>query len=461
MINKVHPEYSDAQASLTLVNTCFSGEATVKAAGVSFLPMTSGQTARGDTGIIAYNTYKNRSIYHNYPKETAKSMLGMMWREPPVIEVPDALKAYETQITPDGLNMEDLLREINKSQLKAGRIGLLIDTKQDAPSSVPPYVVTYAASEILNWNSEFVNGEEVLTFVVLDESGLMINSSSEWEVIERYRVLLLIDGVYVTYTAENEADVTMTPSETILTTPTQGGRKLDRIPFVFCNVESTQSSMEQPLLLGLCNMASALYRQEADYRQALFMQGQGTPYATGVAESEMQNVLLGSMGLLVSENPNAEFGFLELSGAGLTELREAVSGLKRDCLQLGVAFIEQGQVESGTALETRLSTKTASIKTVALTGARALERALNIIAEWTGVSSEEISVKPNLEFSEPAATATDFVSLMSAKTLGAPISMESIHAWSREHGFTDLDYEDEQEFIGNEVAPVIDPSPEA
>jgi len=461
---RCHPEYAVKLSVWDKMRDTFAGETAVKAAGVKYLAKTSGQSSSPD-GAAMYDAYKSRAIYYNFPSETKKSMLGLMWRKPAAIVVPSKMEGLQTQATPDGLDLDDVLMKINSSQISDGRVGILVDVKDNAPVSELPYLSIYGAESVVNWYSEFVEGEEILKCVVLDESGMSMNDSMEWDEVESWRVLLILNGKYATYTVDSEDQITLMPDEKDVIYPSFGGKTLDYIPFVFCNVSDTLSGIEMPPLSDLCDLSLSLYRQEADYRQALFMQGQGTPYATGVTKDEASGILFGAFGMVSSENKDAKFGFMELSGQGLPEMRQAVEALKKDCIRLGVSFIEQGQTESGAALETRLSTKTASLKTIATTGGKALGKVLKIISEWTGSPEADVSVTPNLDFADDNSTTQDFVSLMSAKTLGAPLSYLSIHNWAREHGYTDMEYEEELEIIKEEGLPTSvfveeEPAPE-
>lgn len=462
MIN-VHPEFTAHKGYWDKMRVCIEGESAVKDAGVAYLKMTSGMKSDTVNGPILYDAYKARAVYYNFPEETAKAMLGLMQRNDAVIEVPAKMEPLQTQATPDGLNLQTLLREINRWQIAEGRVGILIDVVDGGTSQDLPYCAIYRASAIANWDSKFVNGDEVLSFLVLDESGLVLEDMS-WKEVKSFRVLYLNpEGKYGVYVVDEEDQITLTPDEESMGVifPEYSGKTLDYIPFVFANVTNTLSSCEKPPLLDLADLSLSTYRQEADYRQALFMHGQSTPYAKGVTEAEIDNFLLGASSLIHTEKTEAEFGFLETSGSGLSELRQAVMNLKESCIRLGVSFIEQGGNESGKALETRLSTKTANMKTIASTGKDAMEQIIEIISDWTSAGGE-YSVEPNFDFADDNVTASDFVQLMQAKMLGAPISMESIHAWAMERGFTSEEFEVEMARIEEEGIPLgpQDPPPD-
>jgi hypothetical protein len=94
---------------------------------------------------------------------------------------------------------------------------------------------------------------------------------------------------------------------------------------------------------------------------------------------------------------------------------------------------------------------------VAKSGAQGLEKVLKILAKWMGANPDEVKVKPNTEFANSQIEGGELVAIMSAKSMGAPFSQQSIHTYGRERGLTRLTYEQEMALIDNEEV-VIPPS---
>jgi hypothetical protein len=114
-----------------------------------------------------------------------------------------------------------------------------------------------------------------------------------------------------------------------------------------------------------------------------------------------------------------------------------------------------GKQESGDALQTRLAAQTATLNQIALTSAAALERILKLAATWMGLNPDEVRVIPNLEFADLSIDGRSFVELMTARSMGAPISLESIHGLAVDKGLTKLSFEEEQDKIAEEDAERI------
>lgn len=454
-----HPSYVARIEDWQQMSDTLAGEAVVKAAGETYLPMTDGMLKLETTLRNAiYEAYKKRAVFLNFVEETGESILGMMDKKSAHIVLPEALAGYETQMTPDGYDVHTLLKYINREQVFKGRIGLLPDIKEGATSQDLPYISVYSAETIINWNAEFIDGEEVLTFVVLDQSGSALVDGS-WETVQQYLVLLLVDGKYSQYTCQDEGQISQTPGEGVeLSTPSIAGKTLDRIPFVLANCRDNSTDVSKPPLLEISNLSLHAYQQDADYRAALYFAGQPTMTATGVQKEEVENAVIGSHTLLYSTNKDAKFGYAETAGNALDASKQACDDLKMEANKRGVALMEQG-VESGNALEQRSASKTANIKTIVSTGKSAMLRLLEFICIWKGVNFDECVVEPNTDFVQDNLTAADLSSLMSAKGLGAPISYESIHAWMKDRKYTDREWEDEKDLISQELIDFAPPEP--
>ena len=280
------------------MNDTNAGERIIKEAGETYLSATAGQKADGFTpgqpGRAAYDAYLLRASFPDIIRGAVESMIGVMHHKPPVIELPPVMENMREMATLHGESLELLLRRINENQLITGRLGLLLDVPTGAQVGAMPYIALYAAESILNWDDgsrrELV--AQNLNLVILNESEYERQKEFEWEFKNRYRVLILGDvetnepagvGVYQVGVFD---DSTIGFNTSSLIVPSLGGNTLNQIPFVFINSKDIVPAPEAPPLLGLARLALTIYRGEADYRQALFMQGQDTLVVTGAIDPE-------------------------------------------------------------------------------------------------------------------------------------------------------------------------------
>jgi len=440
----LHPEYSETVDRWNKMRDVLAGETVVKDEGETYLPMTDGQTKQPN-GAANYAAYKTRAIFWDYTREIATAMEGLLGRKPPVVKLPSALSSMEKRCAPTGETLAEFIAQVQAGQVEYGRIGILADVP-DVENPAGFYLYPYSAQKILNWQISLIADEDRLVMVLLDESDYQLKGL-QWEWTVQFRVCALDkDGTYYT-TVVGQDQLTnfdlADPPETV-TRPMFRGKVMDRVPFVMANVTRATPDIERPPLENVADLALALYRGEADYRQALFLQGQATPAFFGFSEDQIKKCMLGAGGGIWSTDPNARAQFLELAGAGLNEMRTSLENLHAAIVARGVSLLEPNEAESGEALQTRVDNKTASLTAIANTTDAAIRQILGTCARWAGLDPETVEVAVNREFAKETLTGADLVSYMTAWTQGAPITHEDIHAIAARAGIARETYEDTQ-----------------
>ena len=201
-----------------------------------------------------------------------------------------------------------------------------------------------------------------------------------------------------------------------------------------------------------------IYRGEADYRYTLFMQGQDTLVTIGTVQQGGSVVNAGEdplrigAGSHINMDLTGDAKYIGIGADGIEGQREALRDDRKLAESKSGAMISPsaGKQESGDALTTRLAAQTASLTQIALTGAAALQNILRVAASWMGLNPEEVQVTPNLQFETQLVTSQEITQLMAARTMGAPISLQSIHGVMKDRGLTQMEYEDELDTIAEE-----------
>jgi hypothetical protein len=448
-LTNTHPLYSVFLSDWTKMHDCYRGERIVKEKGTIYLPATPGQLIDGlndgQKGYTNYLAYKLRARFPDFVSQAVEAMLGTMHRKPAVFELPDRMKTMLEKATIRGQSLQMLLRDINLQQLVMGRVGLLADVPDGLDATAVPYIATYDAPAILNWDDL---RKSVLEMVVLDETAFVRSGLLDWENVEKFRILLLKDGVYQTAEFVGES-----VDDNALRTPSLAGRTLDRLPFVIINSKDIVPDPDDPPLLGLAELAVAVYRGEADYRQALFMQGQDTLVVVGgTGESETR---MGA-GAKIEVSIGGDAKYIGVSSLGLSEMRSALENDRTEAAEVGGRLLDTTgrKGESGESLRIRVSARTASLNQVALAGAEGLQSILRNIAEWMGLDPKSVKVTPNMDFANDTVDGTTLVEWMTAKNLGAPFSIKSIHALLKDRELTKLTFDEEMAEISSEP-PVV------
>jgi hypothetical protein len=454
-----HPLYTFFSPDWQTMRDSYGGERAVKLQGETYLPATAGMHLDGmskdNKGWKNYQAYKQRAVFPEYVSEAVKDLVGAMHNKPPVIDLPKVLEPLRERATLNGESLNLLLRRINEAQLIVGRFGLLLDLPSTPTLDSIPYIATYDAERIINWD----NGKredptlQTLNFVDLDESEYERIENFEWELVNKFRVLIL-GGV-----AENETagayrqglfrDANTTFSESALIEPSVRGKALDQIPFVFINATDLLPEPMMPPLLNLANISMAIYRGEADYRQSLFMQGQDTLVLSGGDSDVTYRTGVGATICLPLDGSAAYVG---VNSEGLPEQRQALENDHRRASGKAGQLIDttSRQKESGEALKVRVAAQTVTLNQIVLTGAEGLQSILRIAAMWVGADPEQVIVTPNMDFAEKGLSTAEFLQLSQAKSLGLPVSDESLHALAMRQGLTEKDFADEQLLINQE-----------
>ena len=474
MFQHKHPLYAERLPDWTLMGHVFAGERAVKEQSDLYLPPTSAMRANGynhltrasnyTPGGAAYEAYKMRAVFHDFVRDAVSGLLGIMHRQAPIVEVPERLAPMVESFSVAGEPLDLVWRRVSQAQLVDGRIGMLVDVPTGlSVADTVPYVALYGAGTITNWDVTARDaGRYALQLVVLDESGNVRQPTMEWLHVKRYRVLAqsdiasamsgqdLPEGAYVVGVAESESEI---PA---FFAPQVGSEMLSAIPFVFVNSNDLAPEPDLPPLLGLANLSLAIYRGEADYRQALYLQGQDTlvrvGYVPPLGEDGSSPVQVGA-GSVIDLPIGGTASFIGVSATGLGEQRAALENDKAQASQKAVQLLDtsRGGAESGEALRVRVSARTASLASLQQTAAQAFRDCLRYAGAWMGLPDSEldkIRVEPNLDFSDARVDTASVNALMDAVGKGAPLSMESIHKWLAENEYTDLPFLEELEKMG-------------
>lgn len=475
-----HPEYVKRLPQWQKVSDCYEGEEQVKSEAATYLPPTSSMRAKGygkntnSSGQQAYDAYILRALFHEFFYDSVIGMMGAIHRKPPSFKVPASLEPVVEKATARGESLTDLWRKITEQQLVPGRQGLLVDVPSGRTGEVKPYIAQYSAETIINWDvGDPEEGEEDIELVVLDESGFKRAADFSWKFVRKYRVLTRAAQAAATGAEDQRAPAAGTyvvavvsedgaglldgdVAKAAFVAPSLAGRTLERIPFVFLNVNDLAPEPDRPCLIGLARLALAIYRGEADYRQTLYLQGQATVVRIG-ATKEQQKIQVGA-GAVLDVDVGGDAKYITPPSDGLEEQRMALENDKKQASSFTMQFLanEAGAGDqSGSALRIRVAGRTTTLASVQRAAAAAIREALIHCGRFQGLSEEvlqAIEVTPNMEFADEVAEPGAPSQIMDAKQKGAPLCRESIHAWLKRKGFTTMEFEEELERILEEDA---------
>ena len=438
-VDEKHPQYTRFVRRWAEMRDHIAGTERIKERGEKYLPkpaaMRDPQDPKGERS--AYNAYKTRAQYPEIVGPSIRSMSGVIHREKAGYEYPDALEYLRERATLDSATLEQLHRRISRELLGVGRCGLMVDTAEQGGD---PYIALYQTEAIINWHET----DQGVDMVVLDESDWEMNPETfAWTYVHWHRVLLLEDGQYVVRLYREGVQMTedITPQR-------RGGGRLESLPFVFVDTNDLTPEPDEVPLYGLAQIAAGIYRVDADYRQALFLIAQPQRWVSGVKTENVPSAW-GSNIVFVMEDPQAQAGILEFTGQGVGAQRQAMIDGFEQAAQFGARLYDRtsGQ-ESGEARKIRHGQETATLATIAQTGAAGLEQALGWCAEFMGANSDEVQVEVDTDFMDRTLGAQEMAAIIQAAGQGV-ISDQTAYEQMQAGGRADTErtWEEERELI--------------
>lgn len=410
-----HQTYIDKSAQFQKLRDSFDGNEKIKAGGAVYLPVPSGMTDASGNPTAAYTAYKTRSLFYSVPERTIRGLLGIIFRVGAMFKLPDRLKVYEDAVTPEGDSLNESVRRTVMEVLLMGRHGLLLDMPEKADVNSVPYIAHYHAEDITNWKRQFWRNKRVLSRVVLQDFPADQDGEDEARFLELYLDFENLTNGEPTYrvrrwhvgvTRSNNGQVqTITPKEDpIESTPTVRGKPLNYIPFYFVGPYTNKPELEKSPVLDLCDTAIAHYQVGADYRHALFMLAQPTPYIVGDLDKGEVPRKIGATAFWVLPSKVQDLGMLEYSGNGVASLLDALDKYEAMMGALGAKLIHRmTQPETAEATMVKAKDEISVVESTVLSTRDAYRALLMDAAEWIGNNRKAAEFDMDRDFVDIAA----------------------------------------------------------
>jgi hypothetical protein len=485
-IDAIHPEYAQFSPKWFRARDVLSGEDTVKAAGIRYLPRLSEHT---DEEFAAYAA---RACFFNATARTAEGFSGMIFRRDPVIKLPSersphlgpiptgerrtseppssaslpvlekTFARFQEDVDCLGTTLYAYAKRLTAEVLAVGRAGTLIEWNDDEQRA---FLCQYRAEQMLNWRSSRIGGRNVLSMVVLSETAT-IQGEDEFEQIdvEQIRVLKLGQsggpepsrsqeervspgrdvqesvrgGRGLQYVVElwqklesaNSHEKQWRLVETKL--PLRMGKPLASIPFIFHGPYDSLPNCAKPPLDDIIALNLDHYRLDADYKHGLHFTALPTAWVSGFDKEA--KLKIGSSAAWVTEVVGAQAGFLEFKGQGLETFERAMDRVERLMAILGSRLLEaQKRVsESAEALSLRQAGEGSIVANLASSLSKSLTEGLRWVYWWhstatdlNDISPEVLSIELNRDYETATMTPPELVALVQAWQAGA-ISRDSM-----------------------------------
>src|SRR5690625_2439424 len=248
-VTSTNPDYDAHLAEWRMMDDALSGETAVKA-NTKYLPKPSGMVEaekQDASNRYLYQNYRARAQYEQWVKDSLRSMMGMVSRLQPEIELPEGMKGVLENATSDGFGLKQLFFRIVRQSISHGRVPMVVNVDDDGR----PYFSTYRAVNAINWKTRAVGGRQDLVlavFVEFREKDPENEYSHETEQV--YRVYKLMEGICHSGVLDEDDEVI--EQFRPLGTSDAGGlllKGLDYLPVIYCgSTDNAPDVDEVPLL---------------------------------------------------------------------------------------------------------------------------------------------------------------------------------------------------------------------
>jgi len=312
-----------------------------------------------------------------------------------------------------GTDLQGFIGQLLQAQLLIGRAAIEVSVADDGR----PYWTLWPAEAIRNWRVERIAGRMMLTgLVIADALSQSPDPDDAWQTDTQERLrewVLTPAGVVVRSwlrTDKPDAKWEVVDERQLV----RRGEAIPGIPVIPVGAQACQWEVEKPPLLDLVDLNIAEWRNSADYEAALACIKPVYAFFGFPANTE---IVLGSNRALVTELPNGSATILQ--GADPAGLRAALDEKRRMMATLGGRLLEEPQFqETATAVRMRHEGEEATLRTIAVTMAEAVRRALAWHAYWMGLPDDQIAVTPNMDFVVATLTPDQIRAYMELLTAG-------------------------------------------
>jgi len=193
-------------------------------------------------------------------------------------------------------------------------------------------------------------------------------------------------------------------------------------------------------LLSMARAALKSYQLSADYFTSLHYTSHPQPWVSGLSDEKEITVTGPSAAWDLGESGSC--GYLEFQGAGIEAVRTAMLDQKHAALEAGAKVMDVGGTESGEARKARQNDQHATLHSIVVTAAEAIEQALRYAAHWLGYNEDEVKFSVNPTFVEHTVDPQVLTGLQQAVLAGG-VSWDTYWTFLTTGRLPERNYEDE------------------
>ena len=422
-----HPDYALMAPVVRAVRDACGGDASIKRAREEYLPADFAKDATTGKYTDHYLSYLGRAYFLGVTGRTKESMVGMVFRKPPTVDVPDRINAMLENIDGAGQSLEQISKEVVGEILETGKYFLLVDYPESGDGmdseterrlGLRPTIAPYPFESLINWRFEGIRGRQMLTMAVLRESVEDSEDEFSHDSEYRYRVLRLRDGVY-TQQLYNSEEVATTEE---YSPRMAGGATFDHIPLHIAGAKTNLPGVDIPPLYDIARANIAHYQTTANVMESGYI-GTQPMLHVDVGETTLEEWAQYNPGPLAFGNRNGittKGGSLEIAQAQATDYNMTVMDrLEAQMVALGAQLVQRGGGnETAEAARLNAAAEASVLEVVVGNASECIEAALEDFGLFLGVQAESIMYSLNTSFWESGLSGQDLQAIVQARQFG-------------------------------------------
>jgi len=402
-VTTTHPDYDNNIDIWTKIRDTIKGEEAIKEKKYTYLP------AFVPADEDRYTQYITRAYFMGVTGRTRDALVGMVFRKPPVYDMPDTMLDIIENIDGAGQSLEQIAKEACGDLISIGRYIFLVDypmtdegvrtLSDEKKLSLQPTIICYPAESLINWKTITVGGKTLLSLAVLKETRDTSSNEFEHETDYQYRVLRLVDGFY-TQAVYNGNDEPIIEEFQVLA----GGAPLDHIPLHIAGSQNNKPTVDKAPLHDMAILNIAHYQTTADHRENLYIHGQLTLGISTDLDWETFKAANPS-GVMVGARKGHFLGnngaFHSVTAPESSILSKELTDLENKMIMIGARLIQRGgQTETAEAARINASAEASTLDNIVSNLSEALEAALEDCARFMKLDPEKVFFALNKEFWE-------------------------------------------------------------
>jgi hypothetical protein len=430
--------YTAQMLDWQIVNDCYRGTRAIRARGVEYLPKEPAEKPQ------AYRIRLSRANFWNAFRRTVMGLVGMTFRKDPEWsnDIPKEIQQHLENIDLQGTHAEVFLKQVDTAAKIDGHTFIYVDMppKLKAGSTLAderaagrrPYWIHYLKSQVINWQTETVNGRVRLTLAVIKECIKEPRGVFGEATIEQYRILraglwnvekqMFDEGLWEIW-REIKRDGWATGEYEAVES---GSSSLSEIPLVAIYSNRTGFFESDPPLLPLALENLRHYRLQSDLDHIMHVAN--VPLLVAIGRSNTKEPLVVGVNNTIDVPLNGDLKYVEHHGYAIGEATKELDRSKANMAALGLAILSGKPQVQATATESVLNNEAESSELASMV--RALqdgtENALGFHAQYLGLPDGG-SIQFNDDFAAQSLTWQD-IQVLSVMVEKRQLSVESMWA---------------------------------